>query len=110
MNWPLRISKFSAFIAFILFVLYWRDPVEHGPAADLRLRRGKAAPSGRAIERKQPASGRLVYAEPHHPRFYFYGVGHLLRKKWPALFPLGVAVSLAILAEGAWEVIGKFAY
>jgi hypothetical protein len=37
--------------------------------------------------------------------FLFYGAGHLLRKKWPALFPLGVAVSLAILAEGAWEVL-----
>jgi len=29
----------------------------------------------------------------------------LLRRKWPRLFPLGVAISLAILAEGAWEVM-----
>jgi hypothetical protein len=37
--------------------------------------------------------------------FLFYGAGHLLRKKWPALFPLGVAVSLAIIAEGSWEIL-----
>lgn len=37
--------------------------------------------------------------------FIFYGIGHLLRKKWPAIFTLGLVVCLAILAEGAWEVM-----
>ncbi|MFM2410517.1 MAG: hypothetical protein RL481_1345, partial [Pseudomonadota bacterium] len=35
----------------------------------------------------------------------FYGFGHLLRQKWPSVFHLGVAVSLAILVEGMWEVL-----
>ena len=37
--------------------------------------------------------------------FIFYGIGHLLRKKWPAILPLGIVVCLAILVEGAWEVM-----
>jgi hypothetical protein len=37
--------------------------------------------------------------------FIFFGLGHLLRKRFPQLFPLGVILCLSILVEGAWEVL-----
>ncbi len=37
--------------------------------------------------------------------FLFYGLGYLLRRKWPDLFPLAFAVCLALVIEGAWEVL-----
>ena len=37
--------------------------------------------------------------------FIFFGIGHLLHKRFPKLFPLGVIVGLSILVEGAWEVL-----
>lgn len=37
--------------------------------------------------------------------FLFFGVGHLLRRKLPQLFPLGVVICLAILVEGSWEIL-----
>lgn len=105
MKWPLRISKFSAVIAFILFVLFgailWsmgRPPIcACGEVKLLHL----------VVQSSENSQHLADWYTPSHiiHGFIFYGVGHLLRKKWPALFPLGVAVSLAILAEGAWEVM-----
>jgi hypothetical protein len=41
--------------------------------------------------------------------FIFYWFGHLLSKKWSAIFQLDVVVSLAILVEriwGGWKIRG----
>lgn len=37
--------------------------------------------------------------------FLFYGLGHLLRRRFPKQFSLGMAVLLAIFIEGAWEIL-----
>ena len=105
MDWPLRISKFSALIAFVLFLIIgailWsmgRPPIcACGTVKLIHL----------VVQSSENSQHLSDWYTPSHiiHGFLFFGVGHLLRKKWPALFPLGVAVSLAIIAEGAWEIL-----
>jgi hypothetical protein len=105
MDWPLRISKFSALIALILFVaigaILWtmgRPPIcACGEVKLLHL----------VVQSSENSQHLADWYTPSHiiHGFLFYGAGHLLRKKWPRLFPLGVAVALAILVEGAWEIM-----
>lgn len=105
MDWPLRISKFSALIAFLLFLLFgailWsmgRPPIcACGDVKLLHL----------VVQSSENSQHIADWYTPSHiiHGFLFYGAGYLLRRKWPRLFPLGVAISLAILAEGAWEVL-----
>jgi hypothetical protein len=105
MDWPLRISRFSALIAFALFLAFaailWsmgRPPIcACGEVKLVHL----------IVQSSENSQHLADWYTPSHiiHGFIFYGLGHLLRKKWPALFPLGVAVSMAILAEGAWEVM-----
>ena len=105
MDWPLRISKFSALIAFILFLIIgailWsmgRPPIcACGEVKLIHL----------VVQSSENSQHLSDWYTPSHiiHGFLFFGAGHLLRKKWPALFPLGVAVSLAIIAEGAWEIL-----
>ena len=105
MDWPLRITKFSALIAFVLFLIIgailWslgRPPIcACGTVKLIHL----------VVQSSENSQHLSDWYTPSHiiHGFLFYGAGHLLRKKWPALFPLGVAVSLAIIAEGAWEIL-----
>ncbi|MFZ1477115.1 MAG: DUF2585 family protein, partial [Sphingorhabdus sp.] len=105
MDWPLRISKFSALIAFLLFLLFgailWsmgRPPI--CACGDIKLLH-------LVVQSSENSQHITDWYTPSHiiHGFLFYGAGYLLRRKWPRLFPLGVAISLAILAEGAWEVM-----
>ena len=105
MDWPLRITKFSALIALALFLIIgailWsmgRPPIcACGTVKLIHL----------VVQSSENSQHLSDWYTPSHiiHGFLFYGAGHLLRKKWPALFPLGVAVSLAIIAEGAWEIL-----
>jgi hypothetical protein len=105
MEWPLRISKFSALIAFLLILAFaailWsmgRPPIcACGNVKLLHL----------VMQSSENSQHLADWYTPSHiiHGFIFYGLGHVLRKKWPALFPLGVAVVLAILLEGTWEVM-----
>ena len=105
MDWPLRISKLSALIAFVLFLIIgavlWsmgRPPIcACGEVKLIHL----------VVQSSENSQHLSDWYTPSHiiHGFLFFGAGHLLRKKWPALFPLGVAVSLAIIAEGAWEIL-----
>jgi Protein of unknown function (DUF2585) len=105
MDWPLRISKFSALIALVLFLIIgailWsmgRPPIcACGEIKLIHL----------VVQSSENSQHLSDWYTPSHiiHGFLFYGAGHLLRKKWPALFPLDVAVSLAIIAEGAWEIL-----
>jgi hypothetical protein len=105
MDWPLRISRFSALIALLLFALFaavlWsmgRPPI--CACGDIKLLH-------LVVQSPENSQHLADWYTPSHiiHGFLFYGAGHLLRRRWPRLFPLGVAVALAILVEGAWEVM-----
>ena len=105
MDWPLRISKFSALIAFLLFLLFGAILLSMGrppicACGDIKLLH-------LVVQSSENSQHITDWYTPSHiiHGFLFYGAGYLLRRKWPRLFPLGVAISLAILAEGAWEVM-----
>lgn len=105
MDWPLRISKFSALFAFMLFLIIGAILWSMGrpticACGDVKL-------IHLVVQSSENSQHLADWYTPSHiiHGFLFYGAGHLLRKKWPALFPLGVAVSLAIIAEGAWEIL-----
>ncbi|MFC4290834.1 DUF2585 domain-containing protein [Sphingorhabdus arenilitoris] len=103
--WPLRISKWSAAIALLLVIMFagilfsmGRPPI--CACGSVKLWHGIVQSS----ENSQHLSDWYTFSHIIHG-FIFFGLGHLLRKKWPAFFTLGVVVCLAILAEGAWEVM-----
>lgn len=105
MDWPLRISKFSAAIALVLFVMFAailfgmnRPPM--CACGTIKLWHGIVQSS----ENSQHISDWYTLSHIIHG-FLFFGAGHLLRRKWPRLFPLGVVICLAILVEGAWEIL-----
>lgn len=105
MAWPLRISKYSALIALMLFAAIalillgmGRPPI--CTCGTIKLWQGVVQSS----ENSQHLADWYSMSHIIHG-FIFFGLGHLLRKRFPRLFPLGVIVGLSILVEGAWEVL-----
>jgi Protein of unknown function (DUF2585) len=101
MNWPLRVSKFSAAIALGLFLVFasilWgmgRPPI--CTCGSIKLWHGIV----QSAENSQHIADWYTMSHIIHG-FIFFGLGRLLLKPWP----LGLALCAAILVEGAWEIL-----
>ena len=105
MVWPLRISKYSALIALILFAGFALILLAMGRPAicscgTVKLWHGIVQSS----ENSQHIADWYSMSHIIHG-LIFFGIGRLLRKRFPKLLPLGVILCMSILVEGAWEVL-----
>ena len=105
MNWPLRISKGYTAFAFLLCIGICAILLGMGrppicACGTVKLWHGIVQSS----ENSQHIADWYTFSHIIHG-FLFYGAGYLLRRKWPKLFPLGIAICLAIIVEGAWEIL-----
>lgn len=101
MDWPLRVSKFSALIALLLSlvviaILFYMDRPPICACGDIKLWHG-------IVQSSENSQHVADWYTPSHiiHGFIFFGLGRLLLKKWP----LGLALCAAILVEGAWEIL-----
>ena len=105
MNWPLRISKGYTALALLLCISIGAILLGMGrppicACETVKLWHGIVQSS----ENSQHIADWYTFSHIIHG-FLFYGAGYLLRRKWPKLFPLGIAICLAIIVEGAWEIL-----
>lgn len=105
MDWPLKISKFATLIAFLLFLAF--AGIEFAMGRPPICACGNVKLLHLVVQSSENSQHLADWYTPSHiiHGFIFYWFGYLLRKKWPAIFHLGVVVSLAILVEGAWEIL-----
>ena len=105
MNWPLRISKGYTALALLLCIGIGAILLGMGrppicACGTVKLWHGIVQSS----ENSQHIADWYTFSHIIHG-FLFYGAGYLLRRRWPKLFPLGIAICLAIIVEGAWEIL-----
>lgn len=105
MKWPLKIGRFSSLIALLIFlsigmILYQMGRPPICACGEVKLWHAIVQSS----ENSQHFADWYTMSHIIHG-FLFFGAGHLLRKKWPKAFPLGIIVCLSIMIEGAWEIL-----
>ncbi|HNW19343.1 MAG TPA: DUF2585 domain-containing protein [Sphingorhabdus lacus] len=101
MEWPLRVSKFSALIALLLFtllvaILFAMDRPPICACGEIKLWHG-------IVQSSENSQHIADWYTPSHiiHGFIFFGLGRLLLRKWP----LGLSLCAAIFVEGAWEIL-----
>ncbi len=105
MKWPLKISPAWTLAAFLGVVAM--GIILYAMGRPLICACGEVKLLHLVVQSSENSQHIADWYTPSHiiHGFLFYGLGHLLRKKWPKIFTLGIVVCLAVLLEGAWEIV-----